>query len=94
MSNWVKFSDRLPTEADAGPEGEVFVQHSGGMFTADIYCSDLFEDCYWLANVPPLPKPRTLEDVVQQYLDTSQPQPRVDLLNEMKEIIRKKLYGS
>ena len=75
MSNWVRFSDRMPTEADAGPEGEVFVQHSGGMMgTADIYWAsdhDHHDTGFWLENVPPLPTPRTIKDVVLEYIDAA-----------------------
>ena len=96
MSNWVKFSDRLPSGADANSEGELFMQHEDG--TRSITCTEFTEEepdqCvedyagwFWLENVPPLSKPRTLEDVVREYVDTSKPQRVLDLFKEMKEFI-------
>ena len=98
MSNWIKFSDRMPTEADADTGKKVIGKGMGGdwyvTYLADVYrYPDCCADHFWLENVPPLPTPRTLEDVVRQYVDTSKPQPRVDLLNEMKEILGVKDNG-
>ena len=100
MAKWIKFSDRMPTEADAGLDGEVFVQHEGGKFTADIFWvrnnPDHYEVHYWLENVPALPKPRTLEDVVgdlRRYFERGGVVGSKwcdDIVNEMREILERK----
>ena len=100
MSNWVKFSDRLPTEADADIDGNVMVLRpdnswcikkcygTAGSIMSNLWvieCGDLH--LLWLESVPKRPKPRTLEDVVREYVDTGKPQRVLDLLKEMKEFI-------
>ncbi len=101
MSNWVKFSDRLPTESDLNSEGEVFIVYEDG--TQSIanwdYIQEDLSQCYgwfWLAGVPKPPKPRTLEDVIGEMLRYIE---RVgvsgsdwcnDLVNEMREITERK----
>ena len=89
MSKWVKFSDRLPTEADADLNKKVIVKKAGGSwyiaYLSEVCrCTYHYADHFWLANVP---KPRTLEDVVREYVDTGKPQRVLDLLKEMKEFI-------
>lgn len=44
----------------------------------------------WLENTPDTPKPRTLEDVVRDYLTTTFDR-RPELEKEMKEILEKGL---
>ena len=95
MSKWVKFSDRLPTKADADKEGEVFVEHSGGCRSkVSIHWASgnpcHWVDWFWLENVPEIPKPRTLEDVTRELLDSGMGGNSVHwlvLFEEMKEIL-------
>ena len=96
MARWVKFSDRLPTEADADSEGELFMQHEDG--TRSITCMEFTEEepdqCvedyagwFWLENVP---EPRTLDDTIRELLryigrtHVSLPDYCDDLLNEIR----------
>ena len=89
MSNWI--TGRRPTSDEANEYGEVLTHEVGSTYWGCV--SSLW---HWM-ECPPLPEaeptPRTLEDVVRQYVDTSKPQPRVDLLNEMKEILGVKDNG-
>ena len=72
MSNWVKFSERLPTEADANQYGWVIVLRRDDEYayssTDAMKNPDRYTEFCWLEGVPSLPKPRTLEDVVRDYL--------------------------
>lgn len=76
MSKWVKFSDRHPTVANADSYGSVVILRDGNQFghvylemnEVEIKCGD-YDDYHWLENVPPFP--RTLEDVVRDYLTTT-----------------------
>ncbi len=96
MCNWVKFSDRLPTKSDANFDNEVFIQCQDG--TRSTACLDHIDegqhlpypDWFWLENTPDTPKPRTLEDVVRDYLTTTFDR-RSELEKEMKEILEKGL---
>jgi len=96
MCNWVRFSDRLPTEADADIGGNVIVLHpDNSWYIKKCYGTEESNfwkrnDLFWLANVPRRPKPRTLEDVVRDYLTTTFDR-RSELEKEMKEILEKGL---
>lgn len=95
MSNWVKFSDRIPSEDDANADGVVFIQHGGGVKSvAYVDNAEHYEDgWFWLEGVPPVPKPRTLEEVVRELLryiergGVSSSDWCNDLIKEMKEIL-------
>ncbi len=65
MANWVRFSDRLPTEDDMNYEGEVVIQHEDGMLSTAWPLLHNYKTSFWLENIPELPKPRTLEDVAK-----------------------------
>ena len=105
MSNWIKFSDRMPTEADADTGKKVIGKGMGGdwyvTYLADVYrYPDCCADHFWLENVPPLPKPRTLEDAVRDLLRYAEKRWRTVpvslpvycavLFEEMKEILERK----
>ncbi len=103
MSNWVRFSDRHPTMADADCDGKVVILHNNKQFghvflemkEAEIKCGD-FDDCHWLENLPPFP--RTLEDVARDMVDrvingvpiTKPYAVPSALIEEMKEILERK----
>lgn len=75
MSKWIKFTDRLPTEADANIKGQVLILYpDGGMASVDRLMQrnrmNKENNCCWLEDVPEPPKPRTLEDVVREYIET------------------------
>lgn len=102
MANWIKFSDRMPTEDDLDIHGGLFLCDPSGKgeymkfgpfshaFRA-IY--ERYEGYYWLENnAPPVPKPRTLEDVVKEYLyNAGNTIQRLVLQDEMQDILEKKL---
>jgi len=97
MSNWVSFSERLPTMADADCDGKVVILYNKKRFghvflemEAEIHCGD-FDDCHWLENVPKFT--RTLEDVAREYLDTRKIPPRLELAKEMREILEREDGG-
>ena len=97
MANWVKFSDRLPTEDDLDYNGKLMFADKYGFtsYTRWDCGDDSIVEHYmayrWLENIPPLPKPRTLEDVVKEYLyhagNTIQ---RLALQDEMLDILERK----
>tara|TARA_R110002020_G_scaffold419585_1_gene628753 strand:+ start:172 stop:462 length:291 start_codon:yes stop_codon:yes gene_type:complete len=92
MARWIKFSDRMPTEADADPDKKVIGKGAGGnwcvTYLADVCIfPDQYADHFWLASVP---QPRTLEDVVREYLAASgDVGRRLELQKEMREILQK-----
>ena len=102
MTRWVRFSDRLPTVEDFLPTGELIILGEEGIETAickvDALESvrDLYSECFWLENVPELPKPRTLEEVARDLFITGfdfdwhilTAEVR-GLLNEMRDILEK-----
>ncbi len=99
MSNWVRFSDRRPTIADADCDGKVVILYNNKRFghiflemkEDEIKCGD-FDYCHWLENVPQFP--RTLEEVATELCRTGfdcDQRPGVrGLINEMREILREK----
>ncbi len=99
MANWVKFSERLPKEKDCDGAGALFVMDEhGDRDTISISYTELnaelFEDQFWLENVPDMPEPRTLEDVVEEYLsinvrDVGDRRHRMNLEKEMREILER-----
>jgi len=103
MSNWVKFSDRLPTEGDANINGDVIVHYADGAYAfVNIWNLDaphnaVSSESHWLDNVPPVPKPRTLEDVARDMIGCDGipiTKPYVvhsALIEEMKDILEKLL---
>ena len=102
MAKWVKFSDRLPTEDDLDDAEGLFLSDGNGRHYSTnsgwLAYSSYYDDWLWLEDVPPLPKPRTLEDVARDLCSTG-----FDfnwhiltaevrrLVNEMKEILEKGL---
>lgn len=100
MSNWVKFSDRHPTVANADSYGSVVILRDGNEFVlADLKmthrgilkkCGD-YDDCHWLENVPPFP--RTLEDVAEDLATALEclrhDDIPTDLIKEVREILGK-----
>lgn len=84
MSKWV--TGRKPTADDANAEEDVITSEVGLCYYGCV--SSLW---HWMPNPPVVKKPpkqRTLEDVVGEYLDTSNPQPKTELLQEMRDIIK------
>lgn len=95
MANWVKFSDRLPTEDDLDAFGGLVVSDDEGnrdyVYWYRFQPEFPMKACYWLENIPPVPKPRTLEDVVREYVyHAGNTIRRLELQDEMKEILEKK----
>ena len=97
MANWVRFSERIPMGSDLDFQGMVFIQDEDGkLATAWVpddasWVRDRYKDCCWLENLPPLPKPRTLEDVVKEYLYCAVGGiRRLELKEEMQEILERK----
>lgn len=97
MAKWIKFSDRLPTEADS-QKGEVIVQYNNGvcctpMLTSVLQNPSFYADHFWLENTPELPKTRTIEDVAKDLLKLSQSRIITgdfeDLMGEMREILER-----
>ncbi len=100
MSNWVKFSDRHPTVANADSYGSVVILRDGNQFghvylemnEDEIKCGD-YDDCHWLENVPPFP--RTLEDVAEDLATALEclrhDDIPTDLIKEVREILGKGL---
>lgn len=94
MSNWVKFSDRMPTEFDANFSKEVIAMSDNGtwhtvMLPHALHNPSWYEHHFWLENVPK--PPRTLDDVVRDYLSaTGDISSRVKLQKEMKSFIKEK----
>ena len=81
MSNWIKFSDRMPTEADADTGGYLIVLYPDDSVRGlkcfgtekyqhrhGVYWLAKRGDLFWLANVPRRPKPRTMEDLANGLL--------------------------
>ena len=98
MSNWVRFTDRLPAETDCDGAGYLFVMDENGDWetTTIIHTTmhpEAYKEYFWLENVPELPKPRTLEDVARElhdnFLDLSLDDIQ-KLAVEMKEILEGK----
>lgn len=108
MANWVRFSERMPTEGDLDNGGQVVIQgEDGTLATAWIPHHrrrdasgppDHYKDCCWLESLPPLPEPRTLEDVARDMIGCdgipiTKPCAYVvhyALIEEMKEILERK----
>ena len=106
MAKWVKFTERMPTEGDLDNGGQVVIRNKNGtLATAWIPHHrrrdasgppDHYKDCFWLENLPRAPKPRTLEDVVWEFLSlTVSNRPanfdrKLDLQGEMREILERK----
>ncbi len=107
MAKWIKFSDRTPTEADTDTKGNLMVRcdKHGYWYMRHIKVIKQNLSFYdkrglsWLEGIPPLPKPRTLEDVVREYLGGSDEECllyREDnrrLRKEMREILEEKDNG-
>ena len=99
MANWVKFSDRFPTEVDADEDGRVVISY--GKVKSTAYLENLIEvmnaeselpnQLHWLEGVPPTPEFWTLDEVVNEYLDTIEPYLEPALLQEMRDILEKGL---
>lgn len=108
MANWVKFTERMPRDSDVNHEGKVVIQYEDGTLTTAGFLWVLddsgrldtpYKDCYWLENVPELPKPRTLEDVAGELVAKIQKSPKlckeylpawwIERVNEMKEILER-----
>ena len=92
MSNWI--TGRRPTSDEANEYGEVLTHEVGSTYWGCV--SSLW---HWM-ECPPLPEaeptPRTLEDVVREYLQATRHRPDFhaprewqDLRDEMKEILQK-----
>ena len=101
MAKWVKFSDRMPTEGDldthgglflCGPDGKGEYMTFGPFSHAFKAIYERYEGYYWLENnAPPVPKPRTLEDVARDMIVRySYHNPLSKLIKEMKEILERK----
>lgn len=103
MANWVKFSERMPTKNDldihgglflCGPDGKGEYMTFGPFSHAFRAIYERYEGYYWLEHTRPAPKPRTLEDVVKEYLyHAGNTIRRLELQDEMKEILERKDNG-
>ena len=96
MTKWIKFSDRLPTENDTDDANELITMHRNGTWdTVSLPYTQLhkfiYEDYFWMENVPSAPKPRTLEEVAGDLCRTGFACDQSDevrgLVNEMREIL-------